>query len=126
MSTDITVSLPDTLCQRAQGWAQQAGRSLPDFLADAIESSLLPLGDMPPPVKTWSDDEVLAAADAFLSPDEDRQLSELLALQRESAIDDRQRIELSRLMHQYQQGLVRKAAAMDEAVRRGLRKPLRP
>ena len=44
MSTDIIVSLPDTLCERGQLWAQQARRTLPDFLVEAIESSLLPLG----------------------------------------------------------------------------------
>lgn len=124
MSIDVTVSLSDTLRQRAEVWAEQAGRSLPDFLAEAIESSLLPLGDSPPPVESWSNEEVLAAADAFLSPDEDSRLSELLSLQRESAINDEQRMELSHLMHLYQHGLVRKAAAIHEAVRRGLREPL--
>jgi hypothetical protein len=126
MSTDVTVSLSDAVCQRAQVWAEQAGRSLPDFLAEAIESSLLPLGNMPPTVETWSNDEVVAPANGFLSPDDDRRLSELLALQREAAIDDHQRLELSRLMQLYQQGLVRKAAAIQEAVRRKLREPLGP
>jgi hypothetical protein len=123
MSTDITVSLPDALCQKAKLWAQQVGRSLPDFLAEAIESSLMPLGNLPPAVETWSNDEVLAAADAFLSPDDDRRLSELLAMQRERAISDNESIELTRLMQLYQQGMVRKAAAIEEAVRRGLREP---
>jgi hypothetical protein len=126
MSTDITVSLPDTLCERAQLWAQQAGRTLPDFLVDAIESSLLPLGNVPPAVETWTDKEVRAAADAFMSADDDRRLSGLLELQREDKINDDQRIELSRLMNMYQQGLLRKAAALQEAVRRGLREPPRP
>jgi hypothetical protein len=124
MSTDVTVHLSDPLLQRAEVWAAQAGRSLSDFLADAIESSLLPLGSMPPSVETWSDDEVLAAADATMPPHDDRRLSELLALQRESAIADDDRVELAHLMHLYQQGLVRNAAALQEAVRRGLREPL--
>ena len=126
MSTDVTVHLSDPLRQRAEVWAAQAGRSLSDFLADAIETSLLPLGNMPPAVESWTNDEVLAAADAFMRPDDDRRLSELLALQRESALDDDQCAELSHLMQLYQQGLVRKAAAIQEAVRRGLREPLGP
>jgi hypothetical protein len=93
-------------------------------LADAIESSILPLGNMPPAVERWTDDEVLATADLFLSPENDSRFSELLALQRESEIDDEQLAELSRLMLSYQQGLVRKAAAIREAVRRGLREPV--
>jgi hypothetical protein len=124
MSTDVTVSLSDTLRQRAEVWAEQAGRSLPVFLAEAIETSLLPLGNMPPPVESWSDAELLAAAESLLSSDDDRRLNELLILQRESAINDSERSELSRLMLLYQEGLIRKAAALQEAVRRGLREPL--
>jgi hypothetical protein len=124
MSTDITVSLPDSICQTAQVWAAQAGRSLPDFLAEAIEASLVPLGSSPPPVHDWTNTELLAAADESFPVNDDRRLSELLALQRESAIDTQGRSELVRLMHAYQEGLIRKAAALREAVRRGLREPL--
>jgi hypothetical protein len=95
-------------------------------LADAIESSLLPLGNTPPAVEEWSNEEVLAAAESFMSSENDRRLSELLALQRESEINDEQRAELSRLMLLYQQGLVRKAVAAREAVQRGLREPVEP
>lgn len=124
MSTDITVSLSDAIWQTAQGWAQQSGRSLPDFLAEAIESSLLPLGSAPPAFEMCTNDEVLAAADTCLSPQDDARLSELLSLQRESALDADGRGELTRLMQQYHEGLVRKAAALREAVRRGLREPV--
>jgi hypothetical protein len=124
MSTNITVSLPDAICKTAQVWAAQAGRALPDFLADAIEASLVPLGDSPPPVRDWSDADVLAAAEASLPPYDDRRLSELLALKREGAIGGDGRNELTMLMQKYQEGLIRKAAALQEAVRRGLREPL--
>ncbi|HEY4232227.1 MAG TPA: hypothetical protein VGM76_02265 [Lacipirellulaceae bacterium] len=124
MSTDITISLPDAVCQSAAVWAKQAGRSLPDFLTDAIETSLVSLGSTPPPVETWPDDELLAAANASLSPQDDQRLGELLAMQRESSLHDQARSELARLMQSYQEGLVRKAAALREAVRRGLRGPL--
>src|SRR2546426_11872491 len=99
MSTDITVSLPDTLCERAQEWAQRAGRTLPDFLGETIELSLLPLGT-PAPVEEWTDEDVLRASDDFFSPDDDRRLSELLSLQRESTLDTAGRAELSRLMQE--------------------------
>lgn len=126
MSTDVTVSLPDAICQSAEVWAKQSGRSLPDFLVDAIESSLLPLGQVPPAFHNATDDDVLVATQCSLSPDNDRRLSELLTMQRESALDSTGRVELAQLMLAYQEGLVRKAAALREAVRRGLRGPLEP
>jgi hypothetical protein len=126
MSIDITVSLPDAICQRAEIWAQQSGQSLPSFLAGAIESSLLPLGNAPPDVRTWADEEVLKAAAATMPAADERQLSELLTLQRESKLDASQRGELASLMQAYQEGLILKAAAVAEAVRRGLRGPLEP
>jgi hypothetical protein len=126
MSTDVTISLPDAICHSAGAWAKQAGRSLPDFLAEAIESSLLPLGNAPPAVQNWTDDDVLTTADSRLSPEDDHHLSELLALHSEAALDAHGRSELARLMLAYQEGLVRKAAALREAVRRGLREPLEP
>jgi hypothetical protein len=67
---------------------------------------------------------VLTAAEESLPPAEDRQLSELLSRKREGTIDEAARSELGRLMQKYQEGLVRKAAALREAVRRGLREPL--
>jgi hypothetical protein len=126
MSIDITVSLPDAICQRAENWAQQSGQSLPDFLAGAIESSLLPLGNAPPDVRILSDDEVLKAADVSMPATADRRLTELLAMQREATLDAAQRCELASLMQAYQEGLVLKAAATSEVVRRGLRGPLEP
>jgi hypothetical protein len=124
MSTEITVSLSDAVCQRAQIWAEQAGRSLPDFLAEAIELSLFPMGAPPAPVATWTDEEVLQASDDFFSLDDDRRLSELLAKQRENTIDAPGRVELTQLMQLYQERLARKAVALQEAVRRGLRESL--
>lgn len=126
MSTDITVHLSDALRQRAQGWAEQTGRSLPDFLAETIELSLLPLGTPPSPVEDWTDEEVLQASEDFFSPEDDRRLSYLLDLQRENRIEAKTTVELNQRMHVYQERLARKAIALAEAVRRGLRSPLAP
>jgi hypothetical protein len=126
MGIQVTVSLPNDTCQRAQGWADQSGQTLQDFLAEAIEMSLSPLGGLPPAVDHWSDEQVLATADRLLAPEEDRRLSELLTLQREGTLDSQDRGQLVLLMQQYQEGLVRKAAAIREAVRRGLREPPAP
>ena len=73
----------------------------------------------------WSDEQVLAAADdPGLSPTEDRRLSELLYRQQTGTLTAEERSELRRLMENYQTQLLRKARALREAVRRGLRPPL--
>ena len=124
MPTYITVHISDAVRHRAQVWAEQAGRSLPDFLAETIELSLFPLGAPSPPVDTWTNEEVLLATEDFFSPEDDRRLNELLTLQREDVLEATDRAELARRMQLYQERLARKAVALREAVRRGLRKPL--
>lgn len=75
----------------------------------------------------WSDERVLAAADdPGLSVEDDRRLSDLLNRQQAGALSDMERLELARLMEVYQTELLRKAQALREAVRRGLRPPLLP
>ncbi len=59
-----------------------------------------------------------------LPPEEDRRLSDLLYKQQAGQLEPKEREELSQLMQLYQEGLLRKAQALSEAVKRGLRKPL--
>lgn len=124
MSAEVTVTLRDELWERAQLWANHSGSGAEEFLAEAIELSLFPLGEAPKPIDQWTDEEILAAADFQLPVDQDHRLSELLDGQRETSLPDAERVELSRLMHLYQEGLLRKAIALREAVCRGLREPL--
>jgi hypothetical protein len=51
-------------------------------------------------------------------------LSELLDQQQAGRLDFQKRDELTALMQVYQEGLLRKATALSEAVKRGLREPL--
>ncbi len=75
----------------------------------------------------WSDERVLAAADApGFSAEDDCRLSALLNRQQAGALSDMERRELTGLMEVYQTPLLRKAQALREAVRRGLRAPLQP
>jgi hypothetical protein len=126
MSAEVTLTLPDGLFERAQLWANQAERPVTDFLMETIEASLLPLGQAPKPVIEWTNDEVLSAVDSHLSPDDDQRLSELLARQCEGGLSEPEATELHRLMLVYQEGLLRKAMGLREAVRRGLREPPEP
>ena len=127
MSTQITVTLPDEVYRRADRLARLTGRSLADLLADTIGLSLSPVSphaESYHPVSALSDEEVLALADLQMEPAEDRQLSALLDKQQSGTFTEVERPELLALLQLYQEGLLRKAQALHEAVRRGLREPL--
>jgi hypothetical protein len=129
MGTQVTLTLPDEVFQRAELAARRTGRPVADLLTETIELSLRPLGhpsDEEKPLTSWSDEELLAAADAGMPPAADQRLSELLDRQQAGLLTDAERPELAALMQMYQEGLLRKARALREAVRRGLREPLQP
>ncbi len=128
MMEQITITLSPTALQRVQILAQRTGRAVPELLAETIELSFQPLGNLgdPRPITEWSDAEVLAAADLELPPEADQQLSELLHRQQAGTLTAEERTRLSSLMELYQSGLLHKAQALSEAVRRRLREPLQP
>ncbi len=59
-----------------------------------------------------------------MEPEEDFCVSELLDKQQSGTLTENERYELQTLMQTYQEGLLRKATALSEAVRRGLMEPL--
>jgi hypothetical protein len=129
MSTQITVTLPDDVLHRAESLARRVGRPVADLLAETIELSLRPLGAATPeekPITTWSDEEVLAAVELTMPAAEDQRLSILLDRQQAGLLTSGEPAELMALMQLYQEGLLRKAQALREAVRRGLWEPLQP
>jgi predicted DNA-binding protein len=130
MLDQITVTLPTEILQRAEQLARCTGRSVDQLLAETIELSLRPLGTSSLPeegMAEWSDEQVLEAADdSGLSTAEDRRLSELLHRQQAGTLSAEERPQLTGLMEVYQTQLLRKARALGEAVRRGLRPPLPP
>ena len=123
MSTQVTLTLPDALWERAGVLAQRTGRDVADLLAETIELSLNPLGGCPAerPLDTWPDQDVLVAVDAQLPAAEDQRLTDLLDRQQAGTLSAAQQAELQALMQAYQDGLLRRAQALREAVRRGLR-----
>jgi hypothetical protein len=78
------------------------------------------------PISDLSDKEVLKLTGLQMPPAEDRRLSRLLDRQQKGKLTADERAELFTLMQAYQSGLLRKAQALSEAVRRGLIKPLTP
>ncbi|MBE9099198.1 hypothetical protein [Vacuolonema iberomarrocanum] len=127
MSTQITITLSDDVYQRVERFARLANRDIASVLADTIQL-LMPSGGSDAldiePIATLSDDQILALTNLKMEPDQDTRLSQLLDCQQAGLLSEDERSELQALMQIYQEGLLRKATALSEAVKRGLVEPL--
>ena len=119
MSEQITIELSEQVARRAESIARLSRRRVEDVLAELLERAVEEL-----PVDMLPDEDVIALAEMTLDKDRDDELSELLARNRESQLDDAAKRRLDELMGIYERGLLRKAQALREAVRRGLLEPL--
>jgi hypothetical protein len=127
MTTQITLNIPDDVYQRAERFARLANRDIASVLADSIAQSIPPLGvhiNTLTPVTELSTEQLLALTELQLEPQQDAQLSDLLDQQQAGTISTESRLELEALMQVYQEGLLRKATALAEAVKRGLIPPM--
>lgn len=129
MKTQVTLTLPDELYERAERWATITRQDLSEALTDALAIVLRPTYVAPKlekPVSSLSDQEVLALSKVQMAPTQGRRLGELLEKQREGELPDNERPELLTLMQVYEQLWIRQSEALAEAVRRGLRESLEP
>lgn len=129
MSTQVTFMLPDDVYSSALRLARLTHREVADVLRDLLTLALPPLStnpETPPPLASLGDDDVLALTTLELPVEQDLRLSALLERQQAGTLADADRRELASLMQSYQEGLLRKAQALEEAVRRGLREPPGP
>ncbi len=127
MSTQITITLPDDVYQRAKRFARLANRDVASVLADTIQLSIPPVSletEVLETISALSDEEVLALTELQMQPEQDTRLSELLDQQQAGILTEDEHPELQSLMQLYQEGLLRKATALSEAVKRTLIKPL--
>src|SRR5437868_9009367 len=118
MTKQVTLNLPDEVLERAENVARHLGRPVSDFLTEAIELSLRPLGQMDNgqlPIAAWSNEEVLVATQTELPQSEDDRLSHLLDQQQAGILSPGDQSELSSLFEKYQAGLLHKAQALHEA-----------
>jgi hypothetical protein len=127
MSTQVTITLTDDVYQKADRFARLANRDLASVLADTIQSfipNISAAATSLEPISLLSDPDVLAITELQMAPAEDIRLSELLDRQQAGTLTDIDRSELELLMQTYQEGLLRKATALSEAVKRKLIQPL--
>ena len=127
MSNQITITLPDDVYQKAEHFARLANRDLASILVDTIQFSIPPISleaTTLEPVSALSDQQVLALTELQMESEEDIRLSELLDKQQAGIVTESEHSELQALMQIYQEGLLRKATALSEAVKRGLIKEL--
>ncbi|MBD2438462.1 hypothetical protein [Nostoc sp. FACHB-110] len=127
MSTKITITLPDEIYQRAERFARLANRDIASILADTIQLSIPVVSteiNNLDSVSVLSNEQVLALTELHMEPEQDSRLSELLDRQQAGTMTENELSELKALMQIYQEGLLRKATALNEAVKRGLIQPL--
>jgi hypothetical protein len=130
MGVEVTVTLPDGVMRQARWLADRTGKPVADVIAETVEQSLCPLGSMEADERAAlaaaTDEEVQTTAGMTMPEAEDRRLSELLRIQGAGRLSAAERGELDARMQMFQRDQLRKALALQEAVRRGLRPPLGP
>jgi hypothetical protein len=127
MTTQVIINLPDDVYRQAERFAKLANCDIATILANTIEHSipsLRPETETLPQISDLADEEVLAIAQLQMPLEEDQRLSELLDRQQSGQLTENEHRELNALMQTYQEGLLRKATALKEAVNRGLMNPL--
>lgn len=120
---NVTLSLPEDIVGRAEMLAERTGRQATEVMEDMITTALKSVGTLSWRRKPWAectDDEVLAAWNIQMTAESDRRFSELLDRQQSAHLSDGERNEMTALLEQYQDGLLIKAEALEEGVRRGL------
>ena len=123
MNTEITITLPDEVFQQAELFARLANRDVASVLVDTILYSIPPVSSdiaTLEPISALSDEQVMALTELQMLSEQDARLSELLDKQQAGTLIKSEFLELQALMQIYQEGLLRKATALSEAVKRGL------
>ena len=123
MSTQITITLPDEVFQRAELFARLANRDVASVLVDTILYSIPPVSSeiaTLEPISALSDEQVIGLTELQMPSEQDTRLSQLLNKQQAGTLIESEFLELQTLMQIYQEGLLRKATALSEAVKRGL------
>lgn len=121
----ITLQLSDTLVEQAQRVGTITKQGLEAVLSDALEVmgltwNAVSVESLPKPIDKLSDAEVLLLAQSKMSPVQNDRLGELQVRGKAEGLTEAEHYELVALFQIYQMGLLRKAAAIEEAYLRQL------
>jgi hypothetical protein len=119
MSEIVTLKLPEHVVRSAQAVAARTNRRVEEVLVDWINQVATEV-----PIDSLSDEEILGLCDLQMAGEDQNELSDLLARNREGQLNNTDHARLDALMQVYRRGLVRKAQAWKVAVARGLRTAL--
>ncbi|HEV3145338.1 MAG TPA: hypothetical protein VGZ47_15710 [Gemmataceae bacterium] len=120
MTETVTIELPSDLAQTARAVAGQSHKRLEEVLVDWLYRARMVDIEM----ESLSNEQILGICDGQMKQQDEQELAELLANNREESLTDECRNRLDVLMNDYRQGLLRKAKAWKIAVDRGLRTKL--
>jgi hypothetical protein len=115
----VKLEIPDELAKLAQEVSINTHRPVEEVLVEWLDRASNDL-----PLDSLSDEQILALCELQMNRKQQKELSNLLAKNREGQLDASGHERLEVLMEIYQRGLVRKSEALRVAVQRGIRPPL--
>lgn len=123
MVTQITVSVPNNVYQRAKALSQLINQDIETVLSMMLELSLplfVPDIDLSVPVESLEDDILISATQLRLIPEQSERHSSLLKQQQNVTLSRTEKNELQALNHVYELGVVYQSQVLAETVKRGL------
>jgi hypothetical protein len=123
MSTQVVLDLPENTFRSAVLLARGSQQSIQGMLTETVTQALTGWDLWERSAATMTDLEVLEVSDSRMDPVQGRRFGLLLDKQQAGTLAPEERPELWTLTRIYQLGQLRKAEALAEAVKRGLRPP---
>jgi hypothetical protein len=120
MNQEVTLQVSDNIWHYAQSVAKKSKRRIEDVLVSWIEK-----GSSEVDLEKFSDAEILALTKTKISPEKQERLSELLFKNREIGLNNEEQEELDLMVEVCELNNLKKAEALQIAVKRGLIKPLK-
>lgn len=115
MPQQITIDVSEKVLQRASVLVREKSRNLKEVLEEWLEETIDEIR-----IEDLSDEEILALTESEFDDEQQRNFSRLLKRNREETLAQKEKLELDKMMKNYENGLLRKSKALREAVSRGL------
>ena len=119
MNQEITLTIPENAWLYAKAAATRSKQKIEDVFVNLIEKGLSEVD-----LKKLSDSEILTLTKMKISPEKHERLSNLLFKNRESGLNKKEQAELDLMIEICELNNLKKAEAIQIAVKRGLIKPL--